>query len=305
MKTLRLLPVYIVLLAGLMISCEKDSTEKTDGTTPTPSVGGFDNVGASNALFSVSPTNQVHFSCGNLQYNAISNEWRFASHQYDFIGVPNQNASATYSGWIDLFGWGTSGWNSGTWSYQPWSTETYSTCYCPGNQCTNDLTGAYAEADWAWHNAISNGGNSAHMWRTMTNDEWTYLITGRANATSKCGYAKVDTTYGMVVLPDVWTLPSGLSFTPGCNGSSISDTSNCNVYTLTEWNSMENAGAIFLPAAGFRVGDYVQCDNNSGYYWSTTAHDTVNAKLYLFRPSFHYPYEQYRLFGFSVRPVKD
>lgn len=60
-----------------------------------------------NGKFSVSPTQQVYFSKGNLQYQASTKTWRFAKHQWDFIGSSNKNISPDYEGWIDLFGWGT------------------------------------------------------------------------------------------------------------------------------------------------------------------------------------------------------
>ena len=47
---------------------------------------------------------KIFFSQGNLQYQASTNTWRFAEHQYDLIGSDNSNISSTYSGWIDLFG---------------------------------------------------------------------------------------------------------------------------------------------------------------------------------------------------------
>ena len=57
--------------------------------------------------FSVSATEQVTFSKGNLQYHPAKKQWRFAEHQTDYIGDANRNISSTYDGWIDLFGWGT------------------------------------------------------------------------------------------------------------------------------------------------------------------------------------------------------
>ncbi|MBO4655069.1 MAG: hypothetical protein J5644_05955, partial [Bacteroidales bacterium] len=45
--------------------------------------------GAISGKFSVSSTKQVYFSQGNLQYQASTGTWRFAEHQYDFIGGGN------------------------------------------------------------------------------------------------------------------------------------------------------------------------------------------------------------------------
>lgn len=294
------------LFAILMASLALSSCTREGGDDPT-SVGGFDANGASNALFSVSPTLQVHFSKGNMQYQASTGTWRFAEHQYDFIGENNDHISPTYSGWIDLFGWGTSGWNSGAANYQPFCSSTQSVAYCPGGSSSNPLSGAFAEADWAWHNAIINGGGAAHSWRTLSKDEWDYLISGRPNAASKCGYAIVDTIHGFVILPDNWTMPSGLSFIPGTNGTNVMDFSNCSTYSLTDWVAMENAGAVFLPAAGFRISDSITDNvNHSCYYWTTTPNDTVRACYFVARPNMHHTSDEgWRLMGFSVRPVKN
>ncbi|MEE0860739.1 MAG: hypothetical protein UIC49_04690, partial [Paludibacteraceae bacterium] len=63
--------------------------------------------------FSVSETQKVTFSPGNLQYHPANNEWRFAENQTDYIGDANSNCSSTYNGWLDLFGWSTSATNFG------------------------------------------------------------------------------------------------------------------------------------------------------------------------------------------------
>ena len=256
---------------------EMISVDSGDPINP-PSVNG-----ALPRLFSVSATHQVHFSQGNLQYCASTNTWRFAEYQWDYVGTQtpnedgyyggtvsgsdNRNISSTYSGWIDLFGWGTSGWNSGAVCYQPWSTSTSNSDYYPGGSYTNGLTGTYADADWAWHNAISNGGNTVHQWRVLTYDEWNYLLNTRADASDKRGTGNINGVGGLIILPDNWTLPSGCTFSSGL-ASSNSDWSR-NSYTLTQWSQMEAAGAVFLPAAGFRSDDNVSSGGH-GRYWSST-----------------------------------
>ena len=80
----------------------------TDPSDPRyPTDGPFDNNGASVAVFSVAQGSTVHFSRGNLQYQASTGMWRFAEHQYDHMGSANRNISSDNTGWIDLFGWGT------------------------------------------------------------------------------------------------------------------------------------------------------------------------------------------------------
>lgn len=259
--------------------------------------------------FSVSATQQVHFSQGNLQYRASTNTWRFAEHQYDYVGSANSNISSTYSGWIDLFGWGTSGWNSGAVCYQPWSTSTTYSDYYPGGSYTNGLTGAYAEADWAWHNAISNGGNAAHQWRTLTESEWEYLLRSRTNASSKCGTGNINGVGGLIILPDSWTQPSGCPQFNSGYASNYGDWTH-NSYTLAQWAQMESAGAVFLPAAGGRYGTNVYDVGSNGNYLSSTPFNETYGEGNAFCTDFCSNYlntwfDYVRSYGFSVRPVQD
>ena len=276
--------------------------------------------GALPGLFSVSATQQVHFSQGNLQYQASTGTWRFAEHQYDYVGTQtadyfgnyggnvsgsdNRNISSTYNGWIDLFGWGTSGWNSGAVCYPPWSTSISNSDYYPGGSYTNGLTGAYAEADWAWHNAISNGGNATHQWRTLTQSEWDYLLNTRTNASSKIGTGNIDGVGGLIILPDSWTQPSGCPQFNSGYASSFGDWTH-NSYTLAQWAQMEAAGAVFLIAAEDRTGVDVGGGGNYGYYWSSTPYDEDDAYvLFFYGEDPGETFGEPRYFGFSVRPVR-
>ena len=256
--------------------------------------------GVIKAAFSVSDSKQVYFSQGNLQYQASTGTWRFAEHQYDIIGSDNSNISSSYSGWIDLFGWGTSGWNSGANAYQPYSTSTDNSDYYPGGDYTNNLTDSYANADWGVYNKISNGGNQAGLWRTLTDDEWQYLISGRAQASRLMGQGRVNNVNGLILLPDGWETPSSVKFTYDPGNYST------NVYSLDEWTVMESYGAVFLPAAGYRYGSDVFDVGSYGYYWSSSASGSYYADYRSF--SSNYVYTDYggnRGVGRSVRLVRD
>ena len=106
-----------------------------------------------------------------------------------------------------------------------------------------------------WGNHIAGG------WRTLTRDEWNYVIWDRADASAKCGSATVCGVHGMVLLPDSW---SGGTFTAGFNGWGT------NVYDASSWSAMEDAGAVFLPAAGERGGTGMWTVGSGGYYWLST-----------------------------------
>ena len=292
MKRLRKSMMVCIMAAVMMMSvgCHKDSISPIipDGVVP--------------GLFSVSATQQVFFSQGNLQYQASTNTWRFAEHQYDYVGTQtddghgdyggnvsgsdNRSISSTYSGWIDLFGWGTGG------------NPTLSPSYPEGY-------GTFV--DWG-SNAISNGGNTNNLWRTLTKSEWDYLFNSRTDASSKCGTGNINGVGGLIILPDSWKLPSECSFASGfatINPNTHPDWTH-NSYTLAQWAQMEAVGAVFLPAAGYRLGTYVHDVGNFGGYWSSTPYSEYYASNIDFNSNYLNAASNYdRFIGFSVRPVQD
>ncbi|MBO4892998.1 MAG: InlB B-repeat-containing protein [Prevotella sp.] len=195
---------------------------------------------------------KVHFSRGNLQYQASTNTWRFADNQYDNIGNNNQYISSSYSGWIDLFGWGTSGYNHGAVCYQPWSASTTNTDYYPYGSATANLYDGDGKADWGY-NAISNGGNTENYgWRTPMKEEWVYLFNTRTT-TSGIRYAKatVNGVTGVILLPDDWDA----SYYALNNTNTANVGWSSNPISASDWTaSLEAHGAVFLPTSGNRDG---------------------------------------------------
>lgn len=219
----------------------------------------FDSNGAGRKFFSVSSSQQVKFSAGNLQCvpNLDSRVWRFAPHQYDRLNT-NTQIGVNCTTFVDLLGYGTSGTQVGnlTYMFQPFGTS--------GTFFSYDLVGNNANADWGVANsgAITYGESiSNRSWRTLTKDEWEYLLS-RNNGNLKGG-ATVHGISGLVLLPDVWSNPIVRSFS---NGNAF----NSNVYTDEEWDKMEKAGAIFLPVCGFRNGTTVNSRDLMGVYWTST-----------------------------------
>ncbi len=245
--------------------------------------------------FSISDTQKVVFSKGNLQYQASTDTWRFAEHQYDYIGEANSNIAIDYDGWIDLFGWGTGN--------TPLTTSGNYTAY------VNFI-------DWGI-NVI--GQYSPNTWRTLTSEEWTYILMERPNSEKLCGLATVQGIVGLVILPDNWTTPAGIVFTPSYekgdmnkayNGywrKSSSELSHWddNAYGLGTWRKMENEGAVFLPAAGQRDVNTVILMQVSGYYWLNTKENEV------FRSSVYFAEDGFGgqsangFWGMTVRLVQD
>lgn len=311
MKKLLTILAALSLLTFGIVSCDRNDDTTDNPTNPTnPTSGAFDQNGASYAVFSVASGRTVHFSNGNLQYQASTSTWRFAEHQYDCIGWDNANISSTYSGWIDLFGWGTSGWNSGANAYQPWSTSTSYSDYRPGGEYTNNLTGSYANADWGVYNCISNGGNQPGMWRTLTYDEWYYLLFTRNGSTvsgtgnARFANATIDSITGLIVFPDSFTLPADISVAASSINSSDAAFAD-NTYTVQQWSQLESNGALFMPAAGIRDGYIIDDVGRYGNYWSSSYYNKNRAYHVFFSSGDVNMYDGTRDLGFSVRLIKD
>ncbi|MBQ7279542.1 MAG: hypothetical protein IJR13_02295, partial [Bacteroidales bacterium] len=279
--------------------------------------------GALDGVFSISGTRHVRFSKGNLQYTTVGSHrcgdnsmragtWRFAENQYDMLGEANANASATYSDYIDLFGWGTSGWNGGAVAYNPYSTSTTSSDYYVAGQSLRNLTDSCAYADWGVYNAISNGGDTPALWRTLTNDEWRYIFLSRSGSTV-CGtanarycMAQVADVNGVIVFPDSYTHPSAAPTLQYINQNGNGAGYAKNVIDASEWTAMETAGAVFLPAAGSRRGTELESMGTHGYYWSSSYKDKSYVHHLYWYPSVVSPTNvQNRYLGFAVRLVHD
>lgn len=318
--------LLIAFSALLFLGCQKDEEQPADSPVVDNVSGEFEN-GILPGRFSISDGRQIRFSMGNLQYQPATHTWRFAEQQYFTAYHQGEENSSSQSNpsyvdatadygessmkFIDLFGWGTSGYSNPDdaycANYQPNSIAsaqvdmTYNYYgYGPSSNMTDkNLTGTSAEYDWGIHNAISNGGNRAGMWRTLTIEEWDYLSNGRPNASLLKGLGFVDGTYGLILLPDDWDQPAGASFDPSADS---------NNYTPSQWEAMQLAGAVFLPAAGSRFGCMVNYMGVYGGYWSSSAFtDNINARYFFISSTMpgDASYKYYRCAGHSVRLVTE
>lgn len=150
---------------------------------------------------------------------------------------------------IDLFGW------SGRIGSAKWGISTSKTI--------SDYAGSFA--DWGT-NAI--GTSAANTYRTLTKDEWEYLLNSRDNASEKKGVARIHLNgdgsqyaNGLILLPDSWVLPEGVAFKSGFADSYDAEAyATYQTFTFAQWQKLEAAGAVFLPGFGLpqRVG-YERC----------------------------------------------
>lgn len=248
--------------------------------------------GALPGVFSVSANRQVVFSRGNLQYQGNGSFWRFAEHQYDYVGnavtgnvvyafdrCSNTQIDQYNDCWIDLFGWGT--------GQTPWLATENPVDY-----------GEYSE--WA-ANTILNGGILNDGWRTLTWEEWVYLLIERPNAENLRGQATVNKVHGYILLPDNWQLPKKIEFTPNANSWTTND------YNVKQWTQMEKNGAVFLPAGGFRSGTEVSVVGVMGFYWSSSLYNDWSSgdgrNIFFGEKRFGPRDHEKRFYGLSVRPV--
>ena len=250
-------------------------------------------------VFSVSIDKQVTFSPGNLQYTQSTNTWSFAQNQWDYIGTDNVTGGSVSSDptdgdskegtaladKIDLFGWSTSANNFGV------STS----------EDDADYSGSFV--DWGTNQI---GSDAPNTWRTLTYDEWIYLRNTRPNASSLKGVAQVNGINGLILLPDNWTCPAGITFKSGFHSSNGVDYyAAYQTFTADQWSKLESAGAVFLPAAGFRYGSDVYYVQLNGHYWSATEYYSYTARYLYFYSGEADMYRDTRECSLAVRLVKD
>ena len=260
-------------------------------------------------VFSVSADKQVSFAKGNLQYTRSTQTWSFADNQYDMIGTDNvdggteqldaeygySKSGSTLADKIDLFGW------SGSTGSAKWGIGT--------SQSNSDYSGDFV--DWGT-NTI--GTDAPNTWRTLTYDEWYYLRNTRSNADNLVGVARINLNAdgseyanGLVLLPDDWTCPAGVTFKSGFSDTySVQAYADYQTFTLADWQQLEAAGAVFLPASGYRDGSDVDGVRYGGDFWSATPDVSGYANVfYFFSNGARTGYYWLRYVGQAVRLVKN
>lgn len=248
---------------------------------------------------------KVVFAPGNLQaviggkptYTNIgyASAWHFAAHQYEAIGDKTKNVSGTdypinalynnkveIGDTIDLFAWVGGGETStaytGTYADDKYK---YGLLYPSasdiksrvGQETTDELM-----LDWG-HNVIDD--YPADTWRILIQDEWNRVVLNRS-----CDYFRTTITdvspvaYGLVIVPDQFTLPAGFSAFSNTNTAS----SNCssNEFTLAQWEKLESAGCVFLPLTNYRTKDKAAYPGDGVYWCGGNAGSTTNARYFGF-----------------------
>ena len=262
--------------------------------------------GVLNGEFSVSAGKKVHFSRGNLRaYYHLAEvwAWSFAMNQYDYVGdamgntvINGKGSLSSTDQSVDLFGWSTS-----STSYGIYNSEDKS-----------EYSGSLL--DWGT-NAITNGGSKANIWYTPSQDEWTYLMSTRSTTTTNMPTgtnsdharyikAQVASKNGLILFPDNFAHPAGASVSVS---SAAYNTANKGYDSFTvnaeNWTKMEEAGAVFLPAGGYRHGTGIIYAGTYGAYWSSTSTSSDKGTSMDFSSSTVEAYNTNRSTGCSVRLV--
>ena len=310
LKQFILLAAFGLTASATLTSCEDilGHWEKPTPVTPTPSGSEEESVpGLLTGKFTINASgNQVRFSQGNLQAKiasyasnvATASEWQFAANQYDMVHTTYGSYDWSAGEWVDLFSWvGTSATNN-TYGLNTFTSTTQEN---HGDQMTDVLKTDWGEAAKA---SIGTG------WRTLSSAEWTYLFNTRSASSigttvnARYAKAKVNNVQGVILFPDTYTHPDDVTAPTGINATD--DTGwNGNDYSADDWTKMETAGAVFLPAAGYRNGALVNGVDSYGDYWSSTANSTSDAYCVDFASGILQAAKDYvRGNGYSVRLVR-
>ena len=246
-------------------------------------------------IFSVADGKFVQFSTGNLQYEVGTNTWSFASEQYEVIGGKAYTGSNNtnygmnvpgYTGKLDLFAWSC----DGKFGVNPSNADA-------------DYTGEFAD----WGDLVNEEG-----WYTLTKKEMNYILNRKKDGKKLWALATINDKVGLILLPDNWNTSIDLEY--GYVPEQFVYTKN--LLSIPEWQTLEENGAVFLPAAGSRTGgygnkesaggsgtfnadgDYFHVDNVNiyGYYWLNTQ-DT--------RPAYPHCASYLILPGWSEGPTVD
>jgi hypothetical protein len=215
--------------------------------------------------------------------------WKFAERQWNYVGNAAANTSiigdgtVSTAGPVDLFGWSTA-----------------ATTYGIYNSRDDDYFGDFLE----WGDAPGLAEALGSGWRTLSSAEWTYLLETRDG--DRYCKATVNSVSGLVIFPDGYSHPSGVTVPTSVNTPGAGYTSNS--WSGTDWTAMEAAGCVFLPGAGQRaavVRHGSRQVGGLGYYYTSTPSGSAAAYYLFFSDNDLYFSPGQRYYGLSVRLVQN
>ena len=277
--------------------------------------------------FSIDTDRQIVFAPANLVATIgadyASTEWNFHAHQHDMvITSSSQKQSFSVGSKIDTFGFvGEGGSASGK---AEWGISSAGT----GSTYSGESVPDPLKHDWG-ESVI--GHYAANFWFTPSIGEWEYVIRTRSTvaiiggvSTSDVRFAKAKLfndgeggVQGIIIFPDNYVHPTGLAAPASINVENVASKTIGNNYNESEWAQMEDAGAIFLPSAGYRSGttmnnvnSYIDASVGDALRYRTRSHiETRNDTAYRFlvnNTNINFASETVsRATGMSVRLVRE
>lgn len=160
-----------------------------------------------------------------------------------------------------------------------------------------------ASGDSFFASSLEIGGVS---WGCLSNGEWIYLLKTRSGNRNARAY--VNNIFGMLIFPDGWTAPEGLTINDINPVMSIKKKSpatragsSFSYLSLEDFAKLQNDGVVFLPASGSRDDSSVNYLGSYGYYWSKSPSNNISANYMRFYSSDVYSNSSRRSCGQSVR----
>ena len=167
-------------------------------------------------------------------------------------------------------------------------------CWGTGNNPTEKRVQVDEFVDWGVKPIGDD--TEGNLWRTLSADEWQYIISGREHAEYLCGLAKItieEKEYqGLMLFPDNLYLEPGYDYDGDClnlpdgitfesykrQGNSFSY-SHCSEYTEAQWEALEQVGAVFMPETYLWDGDdYMNYGGyNAVWCWTSTPAESSNS----------------------------
>ncbi len=243
---------------------------------------------ALSGVFSVSGNKKVRFSKGNLYYDGTQSKYLFESNQYAVPPLTSYNETENHVGHFY--------WSKTATVAISLSNYTDSDASATDVFFTNDSNDQTKPSSSFTVNGLTG------FWRVLSggdNGEWKYLV----NKDDECGttvrsgkYKYGVTVCGqdncLILLPDDWKWNENTVGT-GWQDGGYPETSTDKV----TWQTMEAAGAVCLPAAGYRSGlpgalIPARVFDIDSYYWSASSYGNSHA------------YDLYFTSG-TVNPLRD
>ena len=234
------------------------TADKIEDDDPNLVVGGY---------FSVSATEKVRFSRGNLWYERSTGTYHFEDNQTVY-GAENGDVISGSTEHLSYFNWSKTESVART---LPYSDPNYTTS---DHLFTNDPLFANRP------NAGFTVEGATGKFRTLTYEEMEYMLFSRTNAGNLWANKTINGSYGLVVLPDDCSV----------NASSINSLA-----------ALEAAKGIFLPASG-GVGAAVYSKGSVGVYWLSSTQGTgFCCNLVIYSGT---PYNQYGGTTSTMRSIR-